>query len=444
MSLRPTCRRSSVTNFKINMTKAKQLKNGMRFHLIPFDGTEAVTVLVLIDIGSRHESSKVLGASHVIEHMMFKGTKKRPTNLDISKELDRYGAEFNAYTGKDITGYFVKIASDKAPIAIDLLHDMIFNSKFESKDLKREKKVIVEEIKMYQENPMMHIKDMIEELMFEGASLGLNIAGTTESVLGMKRADLIKYKQDNYQTERMVVVLAGAVPDNTKALLEKSFGKVKSDNKEPVAYETISDRFDIPGVKFRMQYKPLKQIQLALGFPTPGREHSDAPALRILSTILGGTMSSRLFMEVREKKALCYYIGSRVSFYEDVGKFVVQAGLDADRLDDAVKTIIKELKKIKKHGVTQSELRYTKDHLEGAMRLGLEDSSARAEFYGRQELHRKSVKTPQERMKELNAVKRSDIQRVANAILDTQKMSIAGIGPYKKDKDLAKHFEGLI
>ena len=198
------------------MTKAKQLKNGMRFHLVPFDGTEAVTVLVLIDVGSRYESSKVLGASHVIEHMMFKGTEKRPTNLDISKELDRYGAQFNAYTGKDITGYYVKIASDKAPIAIDLLHDMLFNSKFEAKDLKREKKVIVEEIKMYEENPIMHIKDLIEETMFEGTSLGLNIAGTTDTVLNMRRADILKYKEDNYQVERMVVVLAGAVPKNTK------------------------------------------------------------------------------------------------------------------------------------------------------------------------------------------------------------------------------------
>ncbi len=426
------------------MTKAKQLKNGMRFHLVPFDGTEAVTVLVLIDVGSRYESSKVLGASHVIEHMMFKGTEKRPTNLDISKELDRYGAQFNAYTGKDITGYYVKIASDKAPIAIDLLHDMLFNSKFEAKDLKREKKVIVEEIKMYEENPIMQIKDLIEETMFEGTSLGLNIAGTTDTVLNMRRADILKYKEDNYQVERMVVVLAGAVPKNTKALLEKSFGKVEADKRDAVAYETISDRFETEGLKLKSQYKPLKQIQLALGFPTFGREHKDAPALRILSMILGGTMSSRLFMEVREKKALCYYIGSQVSFYEDVGKFIIQAGLDASRLDDAVKTVLKELRKIKKHGVTQEELRYTKDHIGGAMRLGLENSSARAEFYGRQELHRRSMKTPEERLEELNAVKRSDIKRVANQILDTKKLSVAGIGPYKKDKDLAKHFEGLL
>ena len=416
----------------------------MRFHLVPFDGTEAVTVLVLIDVGSRYESSKVLGASHVIEHMMFKGTEKRPTNLDISKELDRYGAQFNAYTGKDITGYYVKIASDKAPIAIDLLHDMLFNSKFEAKDLKREKKVIVEEIKMYEENPIMQIKDLIEETMFEGTSLGLNIAGTTDTVLNMRRADILKYKEDNYQVERMVVVLAGAVPKNTKALLEKSFGKVEADKRDAVAYETISDRFETEGLKLKSQYKPLKQIQLALGFPTFGREHKDAPALRILSMILGGTMSSRLFMEVREKKALCYYIGSQVSFYEDVGKFIIQAGLDASRLDDAVKTVLKELRKIKKHGVTQEELRYTKDHIGGAMRLGLENSSARAEFYGRQELHRRSMKTPEERLEELNAVKRSDIKRVANQILDTKKLSVAGIGPYKKDKDLAKHFEGLL
>ncbi len=416
----------------------------MRFHLVPFKGTNAVTVLVLSDVGSRYESDRVMGGSHLIEHMMFKGTKKRPTTLDISKELDRYGAEFNAYTGKDVTGYYVKIAGDKAPVAIDLLHDMLFNSKFDSKELKREKQVIVEEIKMYEENPIMHIGDMIEQVMFDGSSLGREIAGTPESVVDMRRADILKYKNEHYSPERMVVVLAGAIPKDAKALLEKTFGSVKVTQDKVRAYETISDRFEAPGARMRTQFKPLKQIQLALGFPTVGREHKDSPALRILSTILGGSMSSRLFIEVRERKGLCYTIRSHVGFYEDVGKFIIQAGLDEKRLDDAVKTIFKELDKIKKHGVTQKELSYTKDHLDGAMQLGLENSSARAEFYGRQELHLGYSKTPEERLKELHAVKRSDIKRVACEVLDLNQLSVAAIGPYKKDKDLKKHFEEVM
>ncbi len=425
------------------MMKAKQLNNGMRFHLVPFKGTDAVTVLVLTDVGSRHEAAKVAGGSHVIEHMMFKGTKRRPTNLDISKELDRYGAEFNAYTGKDVTGYYVKIAGDKTNVAVDLLHDMLFNSKFEAKELKREKQVIVEEIKMYEENPIMYIKDLIEEVMFEGSVLGRDIAGTPESVVKMKRADLLAYKDEHYTPEKMVVVLAGAVPKDAKALLEKTFGNVKVAQQNPRAYETLSKK-DGAGVRVKIQHKPLKQIQLALGFPTVEREHKDGPALRILSTILGGSMSSRLFTEVRERKGLCYMIGTRIGFYEDIGKFYIQAGLDASRLDDAVKTIFKELENIKKHGVTQKELRYTKDHLEGASKLGLENSSARAEFFGRQELHLGHVKTVEERMKEIEAVKRADVKRVANELFDMSKLSIAAIGPYKKEKDLLKHFKGII
>jgi len=416
----------------------------MRFHLIPFKGTKAITVLVLTDVGSRHESDKVWGASHIIEHMMFKGTKKRPTALDISKILDRYGAEFNAYTGKDVTGYYVKIAGDKATVAIDLLHDMLFDSKFDAKELKQEKKVIVEEIKMYEENPIMHIRDMIEEVMFDNTVLGREIAGTAESVVGMKRADILKFKQEHYSPERMVVVLAGAVPKNAKTLLEKSFGSVKVTSENVKAFETISDKIERIGIKIKSQYKPLKQTQLALGFPTFGREHKDVPALKILSTILGGSMSSRLFIEVRERKGLCYTIQTRVGLYEDVGKFVILAGLDPERLDDAVKIIFKELKKIKKHGITKEEMSYVKDHMDGATLLGLENSSAMAEFYGRQELHLGHVKTVEERLKELHAVKRSDVQRVAREVLDFDKLSVAAIGPYKKDKDLMKHFEGRL
>lgn len=426
------------------MIKAKQLKNGMRFHLVPFEGTKAVTALVLVDVGSRHETEKILGCSHLIEHMMFKGTKKRPTNLDISKELDRYGAEFNAYTGKDITGYYVKIASDKTKVAVDLLHDMLFHSKFEAKEIKREKKVIVEEIKMYEENPIMHIGDMIEQVMFDGSALGREIAGSAQSVVGMRRADILKFKDENYTPERMVVVLAGAVPKDAKALLENTFGKVSVSEQRVRAFQTIESEHEGKGVSLKSEYKPLKQIQLALGFPTVGRDHKDAPALRILSTILGGSMSSRLFIEVRERKGLCYSIRSSIGFYEDIGRFVIQAGLDASRLDDASKIIVRELKKMKKHGVTQKELQYTKDHLEGSMQLALENSSARAEMFARQEIYAGEVKSAQELLNELKSVKRADVKRVANNLFDFTKLSVAGIGPYKKDKDLMKHFEGFL
>lgn len=420
------------------MLKAKKLKNGLRYHLIPFEGTEAVTVLVLANVGSRYENNGLCGGSHFIEHMMFKGTKRRPTNLHISKELDRYGAEFNAYTGKDITGYYVKIASDKTAIAVDLLHDMLFHSKFDKKELTREKKVIVEEIKMYEENPIMHIGDLIEEVMFEGTDLGREIAGSPKSVLAIKRDSLLAYRDLYYQPSQMVVVLAGNVPKNARQILEKSFGSVAPKVEQPSVKEFVSIT-PSRGMRVMCKNKQLKQIQIALGFPIPAREHKDIPAIKILSSILGGSMSSRLFTQVRERKGLCYSIYSRVSTYEDIGTFTIYSGLDAGRLKEAMKTIFNEIEKIKKHGVTAEELAHTKEHIEGAMKLTWEDSSSRAEFYAKQELYLGFAKTPQERLSELHAVKRSDIARVAKEIFDFSNASIAGIGPYKDEDDLRSY-----
>jgi predicted Zn-dependent peptidase len=424
------------------MSKVHTLKNGTRVHLLPSSGTQAATLLVLFKIGSRNEPLKVWGGSHFIEHLMFKGTKKRPETIDISKELDRYGAEYNAYTGKDLTGYWVKIAAEQIPVAVDLLHDMLFNSKFEEAEMTREKKVIIEEIKMYEENPIMHLEDLLEEAMFDGHTLGRNIAGTAKSMTAMKRKDVLAYRDAYYVPENMVIAIAGNVPKNALSLLEKSFGKVKA---KPMVTEnvpfTIEGEWQQPRV--RRQFKQLEQIQVALGFPTPGRDHKDMEALKLLSSILGGTMSSRLFIEVREKRGLCYNVRATVDAYEDVGVLTVRAGLDASRLSLAMKVIVSELHKIAKKGVTPAELKMAKDHVKGATTLRLEDSSNLAEFFARQELFGDKVETAEERLKRFAAVKISDVQRVAREIINFRRVSIAAIGPYKTDADLLKHFPKL-
>jgi predicted Zn-dependent peptidase len=418
--------------------KAKTLKNGMRVHLVPMKGTDAVTALVLVKVGSRYETDKVWGGSHFIEHMMFKGTKKRPSALDISKLLDRYGAYYNAYTGKDVTGYYVKIASDKAPVAIDLLHDMLFNSKYEAAEMKREKNVIIEEIKMYEENPIMHVGNLLDQVMFEGNRLGLDIAGTKESMLAMKRKDVIAYRDQYYIPSQMVVVLAGDVPKNAMELLEKSFGRVKN-GEEPPSFFRFGEMPSRKGPRIARQYKDVTQIQVAMGFPGPGKQSKDVPAMQLLAGILGGGMSSRLFSEVRERRGLCYTVRASADTYEDVGEFVIRAGLDAGRLTEAMKVIVNELKKIKRHGVTAQELAYMKDNLSGSMQLSLENSSHQAEFYGRQELYMGKTESPEERLARYKRVRRSDIKRVAEDIIDFSRLSLAAIGPYKTDAALKKH-----
>jgi predicted Zn-dependent peptidase len=417
------------------MMKPQTLKNGMRVHLAPFEGTDAVTVLVLTNVGSRYEDNAVWGGSHFIEHLMFKGTEKRPNTIDISRTLDRYGAEFNAYTGKDLTGYYVKIAADKTPVAVDLLHDMLFNSLYDPEEMDRERKVIIEEIKMYEENPIMHVNDLLEQAMFAGSTLGKDIAGTPESMMAMKREDIIAYRDRHYIPEEMVVIVSGAVPENAMELLEETFGSVTSDQK-PGVYEEVEDWKAQSEVRVVRQEKPLKQIQIALGFPTVGRKHDDMPALKLLASILGGAMSSRLFIEVRERRGLCYSIRSSADAYDDIGAFEIRSGLDVDRLEEAMEAIFAELEKVKKDGVTEEELQYAKDRLEGGMKLSLENSSRRAEFIGRQELYFGEVKTPEERIAAYEQVSRDDILRVAKEVFVTDRLSVAAIGPFESDEAL--------
>ncbi|MFA5946346.1 MAG: pitrilysin family protein [Patescibacteria group bacterium] len=420
------------------MFTAHKLKNGARVVQAPFGGTEAATIIVLFKVGSRDEDLKVWGGSHFIEHLMFKGTKRRPETVDISRELDQYGAEFNAYTGKDLTAYYVKIEASKLPVAVDLLHDMLFHSVYDAKEMTKEKKVITEEIKMYEENPIMHLEDLLEEAMFDGHTLGRNIAGTAKSILDMKRDHVIAYRDRFYVPENMVIVVSGKVPDNMMTELEKTFGKVKPGTR-PVFEDMYLPRTQ-KGTSVRRQMKPLEQIQVALGFPVPGRGHDDSYAYRLLGSILGGTMSSRLFIEVREKRGLCYTVRASVDQYDDVGVFSIRAGLDAKRLPLAAKTILAELKKIAKDGATPKELKTAKENWRGAMTLRLEDSSDRAEFYGRQELFEGKVETLDERLKRVDAVTVAQVKRVAKEVLDLSKMSLAAIGPYKTDAELMKAF----
>ncbi|RMD52104.1 insulinase family protein, partial [Candidatus Parcubacteria bacterium] len=301
--------------------------------------------------------------------------------------------------------------------------------------------VIVEEIKMYEENPIMHIGDLLEEAMFSGNRLGMEIAGSIESVKRMKRADVIEYRDSYYIPSEMTVVVAGNIPKDIKEILEKTFGRVPERSKPP-GFEPYKN--DEQRIRIRRQYKDLKQIQIALGFAMPGRGDKDLPVINLLSGLLGGAMSSRLFIEVRERRGLCYTIRSFTEAYADIGVFGIKAGLDAKRLKAAMKVIFSELAKIKKNGVTNKELQYIKDHVAGSLALGLENTSSYAEFVGRQELLLGEVKTPDEKLAEIQAVKRADIKRVAEQILDFNNFAVAAIGPYQTDEELMAYLPASI
>ncbi len=423
------------------MNKRFTLKNGIRVHQIPVEGTEAATVLVLIKVGSRYERPEISGASHFIEHLMFKGTKKRPSTLDISRDLDSVGAEYNAFTGKDRTGYYVKAASEHLDNSIDLLYDMIFHSKYEPKEVKRERGVIIEEINMYHDNPMMYVEDLFEQAIFEGSTLGWEIAGSHKSMTGMTRADVIAFRDQYYVPSEIVIAIAGKINGaRTRKLLEATFGKVPIPKTErPPCFAPFGQIAKQKTPRTKVQYKKTKQVQIALGFPSYGKTDKRTPAAKFLASILGGTMSSRLFISVRERKGLAYLVRATQSEYEDVGTFMIHSGLDISRLDLAMKTIKQEIRKIKKHGVTAEELRRAKDHVRGRVTLALEDSMRQADFYADQELFQDKILTPKERLAEFDKVTRSQVQKAANEILDEGRLSVAGIGPYRNPKELLKH-----
>ena len=412
------------------------LSNGMRVLLAPSKGTDTVTVLVLVRVGSRYEYAKINGASHFIEHLMFKGTKRRPNAQIISRILDAVGADFNAFTDKHVTGYYVKVDKNHMETAVDLLEDMIFHSQFETQELNRERKVVIEEINMYRDTPQRHVEDLLEEVLFQNNTLGWNIAGTPESMKAMPKEEILAYHSAYYRPSNMVLVVSGNIDRTAKALIEKKFGKNKDTRLEGDSFEPFEKQSPRPlEERISVQYKDTAQVQVALGFPSFGIQDEKNPAVRLLSVILGGNMSSRLFTEVREKKGLAYSVGAGNYLYDDVGVFSVRAGLDRTRMPLAVKTILNELKKIAKDGVTTQELKEAKTYVHGQVSIRMEDSQDRAQWFATQAMFQDAVLTPATYLKRIDAVTQAQLAKVAKDVLDLQQMCLAVIGPYKDSQE---------
>ena len=417
------------------MTKYK-LKNNLQVILTSQKETKAVTVLVLVGVGSRYESKNIAGISHFLEHMMFKGTKKRPDTLAISKELDRVGAEFNASTSKDNTNYYIKINAEHLELALDMLSDMILNSKFEEQEIEREKGTIIEEINMYEDNPLIGLGFLLEEVVFKGNTLSKDEGGTKKSVRGTTRNKMANFKNKHYFSENMVISVAGNFKqDKIKKLISKYF----SNNNKSI--EKIKfDKFKSKQVKpqINLKYKKTEQVHLAFGFLGPSYTDKNFIATNILSVILGGSMSSRLFINIRERHGLCYHIGSGLSTYQDIGNLNIRAGLDKDRIMQAIELILNELRKIKSKGITKEELNKAKEYIKGKMILHLEDSSSVADWYARQQLLVGTTKTPEQKIAEIMKVTKADVNKVAKKMFQTKNINLALIGPFKSEKEFLK------
>ncbi|MFH1172969.1 MAG: pitrilysin family protein [bacterium] len=410
--------------------KIKQLKlnNGLKVVLAPLAGTKAVTVLTLLPVGSRFERAPIAGVSHLIEHIMFKGTKKRPNTLAISRELDSIGAEYNAFTSKDYTGYYVKADSRKIGVATDLLSDMLFNSVFDEKELNQERRVIVEELRMYKENPMMYIEDLFEELIYQGNALGRDIGGSQQTVLKMKYKEILEFKDAFYEPANMSVIIAGCF-DEQKAVkllgnyFQRDYSKTKKPKLDPY-------RVNQSKARVRIDRRKTEQTQLCLGVPAYAYQDKKMAALKILAIILGGNMSSRLFINIRDKLGLAYYIRTGLGTHADTGCFYIRAGLDKIRTEEGIIAIMKELQQLKKSGVTNEELKMAKEYIRGQSVLAMEDSGQVASWLGSQQLFQKKIKTLEESLKETDQVTIRQVNEVSKELLVGPKLNLALIGDF--------------
>ena len=338
------------------MYSEKIFSNGFKLITAPARNTKTATVLLLLPAGSRYEYNGLYGASHFIEHLMFKGTSRRPSNLAIAKELDKIGAQFNAFTSKDHTGYWVKTTADKVNVSFDIISDMLFNSLFHPDEFKQEKNVILEEIKMYEENPLLYIDEFFEENLYHNHILGKPISGRSADIKRMSLTKLIDYRDKFYEPSQMVMAVAGNINKSEIVKLSEKYFVNNSEKKRKNKYDVFQPNTK-RGNRVQILNKDVQQAQIALGGLACPYGDSQAEILLLLSIILGGNMSSRLFGEVRVKRGLAYFIRTDLNPYQDVGSYVIRAGVDKDKVSSTLKVILAELKKMKKYGVSQEELK---------------------------------------------------------------------------------------
>lgn len=411
------------------------LRNGLRILLVPMQETGTATVIVMTGVGSRYETRAENGLAHFLEHMFFKGTEKRPTAMDISKELDAIGAEYNAYTGKDRTAYYAKVEAHHWETALDVVSDLFLNAKIDQEEIDRERGPVMQELNMYEDMPMRHIGDLWELHLYGDHPLGWEIIGPKENLKRFQRRDFIKYLSRGYVAENVVIGVAGKIdPKVVKKEIEKHFAGIRT-GKKPV-FKKALDKQSKPGIF--LQHKKTDQTQLIVGVRAYDMYHKDRYALAVLSTILGGGMSSRLFMAVRERRGLAYSVHTMTESYHDAGYLATQAGVEHENLEKTISVILDEYKKIATEKVEADELTKAKEYIKGKLAMGLEGSDDVVEYLVTQETIRGEIVLPTEKRKMVDAVTADDILRVAKDIFVNKKLNLAVIGPKANKMKLEK------
>jgi len=406
------------------------LKNGLRVVLVPIKDTQTATVVIMVGTGSRYESKKENGLAHFLEHMFFKGTKKRPSAKAIAEELDAMGARNNAFTAKNRTAYYAKADFAHVDNILDVISDMFLNSTLPQKEINKERGTIVQEINMYEDMPMRTIYEVFDALLFgDNHPLGRDILGPKKNILSFTRKNFKDYLNRAYVAENSVVCVAG------KFSKQKVLSKIREDfSHMPTGKIPNFETKMITQMRQQVaiKHKKTDQTHIILGVPSYELGHKDEFALVVLAAILGQGMSSRLFTEVREKRGLAYSVRSFVESYVDIGYFATYAGVEHKNLESAVRTILTELQKIKNKLISAKELKKAKEFTKGQMALSLDTTDALAFAVAESLILRDKVYTPDKTRMKIDAVKASDIKRVAKDIFKTSKLNLAIIGPHTK------------
>lgn len=413
----------------------KVLGNGMRIVVAPMKDNPTVTVMVLVEAGSRYEDKRMNGISHFLEHMCFKGTPKRPHSGDIGHEFDAMGAENNAFTGDEVTGYWAKARAHQFDHILEIVSDLYLNPLLPEKDIASERGVIIEELHMNEDHPQRTVHHVLDELMYAGQPAGRPIIGSKENLLRFKRPDFIKYRTAHYIAPKTTLVVAGNVSvADTEKKIAKYFSHLPKAKYTPRTKTKEKQR----APQILIKPKKTDQTHFLLGFRSFDLFDKRDPIIEVLATILGRGMSSRLFRKLRDEMGVCYYARAGNDVSTDTGVFKIASGVDTKRFQEVLQEILNQVRRLKNELVGPVELAKAKEMIFGHIEMGLESSNDVADWFGGQEILRKKIQTPEEVLKEISKVTAKDVQKVAREIFKNATLNLAAVGPVKKTPKLQR------
>lgn len=418
-----------MIQFKV---KQEILASGLTLLTIPML-TESVAAVLLVRVGSRDESKKINGLSHFVEHMVFKGTQKWPTTQAVNQVVDSVGGVFNAFTGQEYTGFWVKVAKKHLALGLEFLNQIIFKCQLPKEELERERGVILEEIKMRDDDPMVKVADSFVSQVYSATALGREVIGTSENIKKIKREEFLKHLNKWYTPSNMILVVAGASGE-VKETAEKIFtnnGNDFIDQQKKLSFKQDNPRVQVIN-------KKIEQAHFCLGVRTFGRANPDRYVLAVLTTILGGNTSSRLWNEIRENRGLAYYVRTATDSFRETGYLTTQAGCATDKLAETIKLIAKEYEKISQESVKDKELKLAKEYLKGRLALAFEDSQTVAGEYGESLLLEGKVRTLAEIYAQLEQVQAGRVQQLAGKIFAVSQLNLTIVGPFKNQEKFAR------